>query len=169
MVFSWWKKFSSWRRLFQLIGSALILIGLLGPWIWQGHDPTFVFNPATKKMEIQYTRIVEVSPLYTRVVIDGILERVDWFFEFSLSITISLSAFGFILGMILCSFQSGVNKYSVIGICSLIVAAILFFLSFGRGLSIGIRTFIGWGLYVTAFGSTVILAPMIIDQFLLIH
>lgn len=104
----------SWHRILQILGCVFVVIGLLGPWLWQGYDQIGTFNPSTRKMETHYTKIIEVSPLYAREVIDGVLVRSYWFFEFNLSQTLSLSAFVFILGLFLCSLQSGLNKYTIL-------------------------------------------------------
>jgi len=93
----------------------------------------------------------------------GVLKSTFWFFDFSLSPGISLSLMGLIVGAVLCIMSLGRWKISLVGCLLYLLSATLFFYSFGRGLSIGVWTLIGWGLRVSIIGGIVIFASAMMN------
>jgi len=146
-----------WRGLLGIIGGALIIAGLFGPWLWK---------PLPLRRARDIGVIYEISPLRARVIERGEAESMFWFFDFSLSLGISMSLMGLIAGAIQSIMSFGRWKLSLAGFLFYITSFFLFFYSFGRGMSIGIWTLIGWGLRVTLVGGVILFASAIIN---LIH
>jgi len=167
-IFSWLRRWVGgryWRGILSIIGGGLIFVGLFGPWIWRGYDPTLTFNIKTQKYETHYNAIYEISPLYARVIEDGVLKATFWFYDFNLPLSLSLSAIGFIIGAVLCLVSFGRWRVSLAGFFFYITSFLLFFLSFGRNpwVTLGLRTFFGWGLRVTVVGGFVIFTSVIVN------
>jgi hypothetical protein len=67
------------------------------------------------------------------------------------------------LGAFLCAISFGRWKVSLSGLLLFMVSTIFFFYSFGEGLSIGIWTFVGWGLWVTFLGGIILFGLTVSD------
>ena len=143
-----------WRGLLGIIGGVLIIVGLFGPWLWR---------PLPLRRARDIGVIYEISPLRARVIEHGEAESIFWFFDFRLSLGISLSLMGLVIGAVNSIISFGRWKLSLAGFLFYVTSFFLFFYSFGRGLSIGIWTLIGWGLRVTLVGGIILLASAIIN------
>lgn len=147
-IFSQLRRWRYWRGVVSVIGSILVFVGLFGTWLW---------HPMPQYRDT----ILEISPLCVRLIEHGVLRSWFWFYELSLGL--SLSAMGLIVAAVLCLISFGRWKVSLAGCFFYVISIMLFFLSFGRGLSIGVKTLIGWGLWVTIVGGIVMFASATIN------
>jgi len=70
---------------------------------------------------------------------------------------------GLIFGAVLCIMSLGRWRVSLVSCIFYLLSVTLFFYSFGRGLSIGVWTLIGWGLRVSIVGGIVIFASAMMN------
>jgi len=145
----WSKKFLYNKISIQgVLVSIIILLGLFGPWLTYGFDSYSTINPETKTGQINYHSKVELTPLFGSMYKDDILVRRYWF------ISPGVTLAGLLLSISACLSIFKYN-YSWAHFFLFIVASlgiIVFFLSVGRGISIGVLTKVGWGLHLTGFG-----------------
>jgi len=143
----------------NLIIGVLVVIGLFLPWITKGLDPIGQINPETGQGELHYHREILVSPFYVVLTEEGKVLTIDWF----------ISAGTTLAGVMLClssvlfirSFHNAWMKISVFILAFL--GIVLFFMSFGVGLSIGLNTEFGWGVIITLVGVGLMFIFSIID------
>jgi hypothetical protein len=143
------------KRGYNLSGffiSLVILLSLFGPWITLSYDSYAVLNPITRLGEKHYHSRIELTPLFGSVLKDNQLEARIWF----ITPSITFSA----VSIIIIAFFNIMNYdkrwvYFLIFL-SYILALYTFFLSLGRGISLGNFTKVGWGLKL-AFGSLFLL------------
>ena len=128
--------------------TILVIIGLFGPWIIKGYNSYGWIDPLTGLGELRYHSIIVLSPFFSTLTRDGNVEVTQWFISFGTSLS-GLIQISSSLLCVLKHTRKGVNF--VLSTISFL-GFILFFLSLGRGLSIGIRTQIGWGLISTITG-----------------
>jgi hypothetical protein len=138
--------------LFGFIMLLLSIIGLLGPWLTLSYDSYAVLNPITRLGEKHYRSRIELSPFYASVVTNEILEVRLW------NVSNGTTLAGLIILTV--SFLN-VFKYSKKMIyfylfISHILGLFIFFLSLGRGISLGLITQPGWGLSVTLLCSFIL-------------
>jgi hypothetical protein len=150
-----------WANLLGVVGSVLVFVGLLGPWLSRGYDPWYTFNYETRRTETHYRTIVEISPLRAELIEDDVIKSSFWFYDFNLSPSISLAAIGFMVAAVLSLVSFGRWRVSLAGCLLYVISSMLFLSSFGRGLSVGVTTFFGWGLCVGAAGGIVMFASFV--------
>ena len=125
-----------------MIISFFILLSLFGPWINLNYDSYAVLNPETRLGERHYHSRIELSPFFIKVFKDNELQNQFWI----VSRGLTLSGIIIFITAILCSLKYD-KKWIYFGIFSIeILGLFTFFLSLGRGLSIGVLTKPGWGL-----------------------
>jgi len=121
-----------------LIG-LIIILGLTGPWLIKDIK-SYEFKDSKEK--------IFMSPLFSSIVRDDQFVTTIWF----ISLETSLSGAALILTSILCAFKFKRKWINFLLFNISFLGFIFFFGSLGRGLSIGVRTFLGWGLFVTIIG-----------------
>ncbi len=128
--------------------SVILLLGLFGPWLTTSSDAYAILNPETKTGQRKYHTRVELSPLYGSMYKDDVFVERYWFISpgtsfagLLLAISASLSIF---------KYKSSWAHFILFMVASL--GIIVFFLSVGRGISIGVYTKVGWGLRLTSIG-----------------
>lgn len=132
----------------SVLVSLILLLGLFGPWLTTSSDPYATLDPETKTGQRKYHSRVELSPLYGSMYKDDVFVERYWFISpgtsfagLLLAISASLSIF---------KYNSSWAHFILFMVASL--GIIVFFLSVGRGISIGVYTKVGWGLRLTGFG-----------------
>ena len=130
-----------YRAFLSIIGGIIALIGFFGTWLWH--------------RELNKNIVYEISPLYTKIIDNGVLLYTYWFYNFNISFSLSLSAIGLLIGVFVYLISCNRLKINVIGSIVFFISFLLFFFSFGEGLEIGVRTKIGWGLQVTIVGGII--------------
>ena len=128
--------------------SIIILLGLFGPWLTYSFDSYSTINPETKTGQINYHSKVEVNPLFGSMYKDDILVERYWFISPGINLTGLLLAISASLSIF--KYNSSWAHFILFIVASL--GIIVFFLSIGRGISIGVFTKVGWGLDLTGFG-----------------
>jgi hypothetical protein len=128
--------------------SIVILLGLFGPWLTYGFDSYSTINPESKTGQINYHSRVELTPLFGSMYKDDILVGRYWL------ISPGLTLAGLLLAISACLSIFKYNSSWVYFILFMVASLgiIVFFLSVGRGISIGVFTKVGWGLGLTGFG-----------------
>ena len=128
--------------------SIIILLGLFNPWLTYSFDSYSTINPETKTGQINYHSKVELTPLFGSMYKDDILVGRYWF------ITPGINLAGLLLvisaSLSIFKYNSSWAHFILFIVASL--GIIVFFLSIGRGISIGVFTKVGWGLGLTGFG-----------------
>ena len=130
----------------------IILLGLFGPWLTYSFDSYVTLNPETKTGQINYHSKVDLNPLFGSRYEDGLLVGRYWFISPGISLAGLLLAISASLSIFKYSFS--LTHFILFIVASL--GFIIFFLSVGRGISIGVFTKIGWGLGLTGFGLLVL-------------
>ena len=131
-----------------ILVSIIILLGLFGPWLTYSFDSYSTFNPETKTGQINYHSKVEVNPLFGSMYKDDILVERYWFISPGINLAGLLLAISASLSIF--KYNSSWAHFILFIVASL--GIIVFFLSIGRGISIGVFTKVGWGLDLTGFG-----------------
>ena len=127
---------------FSIVVSLLLLAGVIGPWITLSYDSYVVLNPTTRLGEKHYHSRIELSPFYATAITDNQLESRVWF----VSTGTTVSGIIILLVSIL-NTMSFKKRYVYFFIFfAYILGIYTFFLSLGRGVSIGVFTKPGWGL-----------------------
>ena len=122
-----------------------MMVGLLGPWITMSYDSYAKLNPQTKMGETFYHSRIELSPFYGSMYKDEVLIGRHLYISFGTSLAgliIAISAF-------LSIFRFTVNWAHFALFFLALLGIVVFFLSVGEGISIGVFTQVGWGLKVT--------------------
>jgi len=136
------------NRLWNLVIGVVVIVGLFLPWITKGLDPIGQINPETGQGELHYRREILVSPFYAVVTEEGEVQNISWF------ISAGTTLAGVMLGLssvfFMCRFHNAWIKISTFSLAFL--GVVLFFMSFGVGLSIGLKTEFGWGVVITLVG-----------------
>ena len=133
-----------------VIGGAMNIIGLFEPWLSQ----------STNGLGEHYRFTIKISPLFVSIAECGSSKSILWFYN----ISISIAAIGLIVAGIICSLSFGNWKISLTGWCIWVISFMLFFLSLGRGLSLGIRTFVCGGFWITLSGGILMFISTLIDM-----
>ena len=121
-----------------LIGLTVI-IGLTGPWLIKD-SKSYDLNDSTRK--------IILSPFYSSIVREGRVITTLWF----ISLETFFSGMTLLLTSILYAFKFNGKWINFILFNISFLGYMFFFGSLGRGLSIGVLTFVGWGLFVTTIG-----------------
>lgn len=138
------------KRKINICGFAIglvVIIGLIGPWIIRGYNSYGVINPETGQGELRYHSKILMSPLFGSIIRDGNVET-KWLVSFGTS----LAGIMLISAAILCAFRFNRRWVNFLIFNISFLGFMLFIGSLGRGLSIGVRTQIGWGLVITLIG-----------------
>jgi hypothetical protein len=122
--------------------SILILLGLVGPWINLSYDSFVVLNPTTRLGEKHYHSRIELSPFYATVRTDNQLESRVWFVSPGTTLAGIIIT---IVAVLNCINYRKRYMYFLI-LFAYIIGLFAFFLSLGRGVSIGVFTKPGWGI-----------------------
>ena len=89
-----------------------------------------------------------ISPLFSSLIKDDKTKVTTWFINYG----ISLSAIIQIFSSLLFIFKYNNRWIKFILTTISFFGFVFFFLNFGRGLSIGVKTQLGWGVYFTFLG-----------------
>jgi hypothetical protein len=122
-----------------------LIIGIFGPWLLKGYEPYGGVNLKTGKLELNYHLVYYLSPLYAAKIMDGVLVEKAWF----VSVGLSISAAIIIITAILFLIRFNKIQYNFISYLFSFIGFSMFFLSIGRGQSIGVVTKLGWGFFVS--------------------
>jgi len=132
--------------------SIIILLGLFGPWLTYSFDSYSTINPETKTGQINYHSKIELNPLFGSMYKDDIVVERYWFISPGINLAGLLLAISASLSIF--KYNSSWAHFILFIVASL--GIIVFFLSIGRGISIGVFTKVGWGLDLTGFGLLVL-------------
>jgi len=126
----------------------IIVFGLFGPWVIKSYDSYPALNPDTRQGELHYHKQIMISPINAKLYEDGQLVNTLWFVNSGMSL-----ACGIFLSVSVLSILN-FKKYWInfILFFSAIFGVVVFFMSFGTGLGIGLKTSFGWGLSVSLLG-----------------
>jgi hypothetical protein len=127
---------------------AVVIVGLFFPWITKGLDPMGQINPETGQGELHYRRQILMSPFYVMITEEGEVTTISWFI--STGTTFAGVMLGLSSVLFVCRFHNAWMKISIFLLAFL--GVVLFFMSFGVGLSIGLKTEFGWGVVITLVG-----------------
>ena len=147
------------NRLWNLLVGVVVIVGLFLPWITKGLDPIGQINPETGQGELHYHREILVSPFYVVVTEEGKVQTIDWFI--SAGTTLAGVMLGLSSVLFVCNFNNAWMKISIFLLAFL--GVVLFFMSFGIGLSIGLNTEFGWGVIITLVGVSLMLIFSMIE------
>lgn len=125
--------------------SVLSIIGLLGPWVTLNYDSYAILNPVTKLGEKHYRSRIELSPFYATVTTENVLETRLWYVSEGTAISGAIILLVSFLNVLKLKRKMLYLTFFVFHILGLFT----FFLSLGRGVSIGLVTQPGWGLSLT--------------------
>lgn len=128
-----------------IIVSLLILSGLFGPWLTYGFDSYSTINPKTHTGQLNYHSMIELNPLFGSIYKDNILLERNWF----MSPGLDLAGLLFIIAASLSILEYEFKWAHFILFIVSSLGFMMFFMSIGRGISIGVFTKVGWGLYIT--------------------
>lgn len=131
-----------------IIASIFIILGFFSPWLIYYYDPYPTINPETNTGQLEYHSRVELSPLYGSVYKDGKLVERILFISTGLNISFILLSISSILSI----FNYNSNWAHFIFFSLNLIGFIMFFMSVGEGISIGVFTKVGRGLFLTGFG-----------------
>ncbi len=134
--------------LWGIIVCIVVIIGVFNPWISKGSEPYSIINPDTGQGELRYNKKIFLSPFYASIFeYHQFVERI-WF----VSIGTSISGIMLLSVALLSTVKYErlwVNfVYFIIAALSIVV----FFMSLGFGLSIGLKTQIESGIMVSLIG-----------------
>ena len=134
--------------LWGIIVCIVVIIGVFNPWISKGSEPYSIINPDTGQGELRYNKKIFLSPFYASIFeYHQFVERV-WF----VSIGTSISGIMLLAVALLSTVKYErlwVNfVYFIIAALSIVV----FFMSLGFGLSIGLKTQIEGGIIYSLIG-----------------
>lgn len=126
----------------------VVIIGIFNPWISKGSEPYSIINPDTGQGDLRYNKKIFLSPFYASIFeYHQFVERV-WF----VSIGTSISGIMLLAAALLSTVKYErlwVNfVYFIIAALSIVV----FFMSLGFGLSIGLKTQIEGGIIYSLIG-----------------
>jgi len=141
-----------------LIG-IIIILGLVGPWITKGYNSYPKINPETKQGELHFHKYITISPIYARLYENGELIDIFWF----TSSGITLAGLMLLSTAILFAIKVKIRWFKLSVFLIAFCGIIIFFMSFGTGLGIGLRTNFGWGLLITFIGVVLMFAQSIND------
>jgi hypothetical protein len=150
------------QQILMAVCSLLIIMGVLGPWLWRGFDPYQEYDPKTGERILIYGMTTKISPFYISVNREGSDGRVNLFY--STGTTLS----GIILISSALLFPLKGDRLSWIKGSAFLLALfglLTFFLSLGGGLWLGIITRITWGLQLTMAGISLMLLYIIFKMF----
>ncbi len=128
--------------------STLIILGLFGPWLTYSFDSYATLNPDTKTGQINYHSKVELNPLFGSMYKDDTLMERHWF----ISPGTSLAGLLLVISASLCIFRYNTSWVHFLLFMLASLGITVFFLSIGKGISIGVFTKVGWGLGLTGIG-----------------
>ena len=126
--------------------SILLISGLFGPWIIKGLNEHVSLNPQTGKVELQYRRMILLSPLFGAIQNEGSIVQMVWF----ASVGLSFSSLILISAAVLNLLHFGKDWVNFIPFITAVMGIFMFFMSLGMGQEIGVSTFLGWGLIATS-------------------
>ena len=140
-----------------LVIGVIVIMGLFGPWVTKGYDSYPAMDPETSQGELRFHKHILMSPMYARLYEDGELVDTLWF----VSPGVSLASVMFVstAALFAISFKRYWVKFSFF--LTAVLGVVVFFMSFGTGLGIGLRTSFGWGLPVTLIGMVLMFAQSV--------
>lgn len=136
-----------YRKKINYFGTALsivILVGLVGPWINLSYDSFVVLNPATRLGEKHYHSRIELSPFYATVRTDNHVVSRVWFVSPGTTLAGIIIT---IVSVLNCINYRKRYVYFLI-FYAYVIGLFTFFLSLGRGVSLGVFTKPGWGITI---------------------
>jgi len=146
-------------NLWGLVIGIVVLIGLFGPWITKGLDPYGVKNPKTGLGELHYRRRILLSPFYAVIIEESFIPKIMWFPSRG-TVTSGLMLFS---ASILSAFKFKRNWANLVIFIMAFSGVVLFFMSLGTGLGVGLKTNFGWGLIATLLGVVSMMVSSIIQ------
>ena len=135
----------------------LIIVGLFLPWVSKGYDSYAAMNPETKQGELRFHKKILLSPLGAKLYEDGVLVETLWFVSPGTSLAGLMLASAAALSAI--RFRIRWVRFSLF--ITAVLGVVVFFMSLGTGLGIGLKTSFGWGLPVSLLGIALIFASSI--------
>lgn len=131
-----------------IIVCMVVIIGIFNPWISKGSEPYSIINPDTGQGELRYNKKIFLSPFYASIFeYHQFVERA-WFVSIGTSISGIILLSVALLSTIKYE-RLWVNfVYFILGALSIVV----FFMSLGFGLSIGLKTQIETGMMISLYG-----------------
>jgi len=132
----------------SLIISVVVIFGLFMPWITRGLDPIGEINPNTGQGELRYRRKILLSPFFVVMTEEGEVTNISWFVSSGTALAGVMLALSSVLFVF--SFRNPWMKVSIFSVAFL--GIVFFFMSLGTGLSIGLKTELGWGIIITLIG-----------------
>lgn len=153
---------SSGKKIFSIVGSLLVLLGVFGPWLWRGFDSYQEYNPVTGETILKYRTITKISPLYFSVKTEGGDNEVSWFY----SAGTTFSAVVIISSILIYIFFNKMLSWSnSFGLLLALLGILVFFLSLGGGLWLGVITKFAWGFQLTLLGIMVMFIHIMYELF----
>jgi len=153
-------------NLWGVIAGFILIVGLFGPWLWRGYNSYVEFNTRTKKTEIYYHLKIVISPLFILMIRDGKIDNTICFPNFGTSLVgviLISAAVLYIFGFNRKFSRAGANLVNLSILLISFLAFLIFFLSLGRGLGIGISTHVGWGFKMTLIGVILIFFSSLVE------
>jgi hypothetical protein len=135
----------------------LIMVGLFLPWVIRGYDSYAAMNPETRQGELRFHKKILLSPMGVKLYEDGVLVETLWFVSPGISLAGLMLASAAALSAI--RFRIRWVRLSLFIIA--VLGVLIFFMSLGTGLGIGLKSSFGWGLPVSLLGITLIFASSI--------
>jgi len=128
--------------------SAIMIIGLMGPWLTVSYNSYPMLNPDTRTGQLFFRSTVQLSPFFGSLIEDEALIARYWFISSGTTLGGLLIAVSSILSAF--KHKASWTHFSLFLVA--LLGTIVFFLSIGEGISLGVITQIGWGLKLTAIG-----------------
>ena len=146
---------SFYRKKINFLGTALsilLLLALVGPWITISYDSFVVLNPTTRLGEKHYHSRIELSPFYATVRTDNQVVSRVWFISPGTTLAGIIITIVSVLNCI--NYRKRFVYFLIFFVY--VIGLFAFFLSLGRGVSLGYFTQPGWGISI-ALLSTLLL------------
>ena len=136
---------------------VIVILGVFGPWVTKGYDSYPAMDPETRQGELHFHKHILMSPMYTKLYEDGEWVNTLWF----VSSGVSLAGVMLVSAAALSAIRYKKYWIKLSLFLTAVLGVVIFFMSFGTGLGIGLRTSFGWGLPVTLLGMTLMVAQSV--------
>ena len=145
---------------FAVLAGLLIFLGSLGPWLWRGYDSYQIVDPETRDVELRYRLTTKMSPFYIVAISEEGEATTGWFISFGTTLS------GVILVIAAIFFPFRWRKLWIRGALSAacIIGCMIFFLSLGGNLWLGLVTRFSWGFQSTIMGVAVMLLTIFFEK-----
>ena len=136
---------------------VLIIVGLFLPWVSKGYDSYAGLNPETRQGELRFHKKILLSPMGAKLYEYGVLVETLWLVSPGTSLAGLMLASAASLSVI--RFRIKWVRFALF--ITAVLGVVVFFMSLGTGLGIGLKTSFGWGLPVILLGIALIFASSI--------